>query len=90
MRTFIGIVIGIAFVVAVVIGAMGQLRAECEVCIAYEGRQTCEVAHAADDDEATVQATVGACAKLSSGVTDGIQCSNTKPLKVTCSDSDVR
>jgi hypothetical protein len=86
MRMLVGALIGIGFVVAVVIGAMGQLRVKCEVCMAYDGRRTCEVARASDESHAIQQATSTACAKLSTGVTDGIRCSNTPPISTTCSD----
>lgn len=86
MRTLVGILIGLAFVVAVVLGAMQQLRVECEVCMEYGGRRSCDVAHAADAAQATQQATASACAKLSQGVTDGIRCGNTPPVSTRCSE----
>jgi len=86
MRVLIGLLIGIAFVVAVVIAARQQLRVECEVCMVYDGRRTCEVAHAVDVDHATMQATTAACAKLSQGVTEGIRCNNTPPVSSRCAE----
>lgn len=84
MRVLIGTGVLVAFAVAVVLGVMSQLRVECEVCMTYEGRSTCEVAHAADEHQAIAQATTAACAKISAGVTDGIRCSNTPPRKTSC------
>jgi len=86
MRVLVGTLVGVAFLVAVVVAAMDQLRVECEVCMAYDGRRTCEVAHAADRQQATMQATTAACAKLSGGVTDGIRCSSTPPLSTRCEE----
>ncbi len=86
MRILIGSSIGLAFVIAVVIGAMGQLRTRCEVCLEYRAGRTCETARAADRDLAIMQATTAACAKLSAGVTEGIRCNSTPPISTTCSE----
>lgn len=85
-RTWVGILIGLGFVAVVVIAAMGQFRVRCEVCMAHRGRQLCEQASAADHDSAELQARSSACAQISGGVTDGIQCNNTLPLSVTCNE----
>jgi hypothetical protein len=85
-RTWVGILIGLGFVAVVVIAAMGQFRVRCEVCMAYRGQQLCEQAAAADRDNAELQARSSACAQISGGVTDGIQCNNTAPLSVTCNE----
>lgn len=86
MRVVVGILIGAAFVIAVVIGAREQLRVRCEVCLEYGMGRTCETARAANRDLAIMQATTAACAKLSGGVTEGIRCNNTPPLSTTCSE----
>jgi hypothetical protein len=86
MRKVVGIGIGIAVVAAIVYATMGQLRVSCEVCMTYRGGQVCESARAADRDQATQQARTAACTRLSGGVTDGIQCNNTRPLSVRCTD----
>jgi len=86
MRVVVGILIGAAFVVAVVIGAREQLRTRCEVCLEYRTGRTCETARAATRELAIMQATTAACAKLSGGVTEGIRCNNTPPLSTSCSD----
>lgn len=83
-RGLIGTLIGVAFVAAVVYAAMGELQTACEVCMRYRGEQICERARAADEQQAIMQATTAACARLSDGVTDGIQCNNTPPVKATC------
>lgn len=86
MRMLVGALIGAAFLIAVVIGAMGQLRTRCEVCLEYRGARTCETARAADRNLAVMQATTAACAKLSGGVTEGIRCNNTPPISTNCTE----
>lgn len=84
VRIAIGIVIGLAFVAAVVLVAFRHNQVECTVCLAYAGRQACETAGAQDESRARMQATSSVCAQLSGGVTDGIRCSNTPPISVEC------
>jgi hypothetical protein len=86
MRVVVGVLIGVVFVVAVIIGAREQLRTRCEVCLEYRTNRTCETARAANRDLAIMQATTAACAKLSGGVTEGIRCNSTPPISTTCSD----
>ena len=44
----------VLLVIAVVIGAIGQLRTRCEVCVEYRGARTCETARAAELPDAAV------------------------------------
>ena len=85
-RGLVGTLIGVAVVAAIVVAAMGQLRVSCEVCVHYAGGQVCERARAASEQDATMQATTAACARLTNGVTNSIRCSNTPPVSVTCSE----
>ena len=85
-RTLVGVLIGVIFVVVVVVATMGQFSARCEVCMAHGGRQLCEIASAADPASAEMQARSSACAQLSNGVTDGMRCNNTAPLRVSCDE----
>ena len=85
-RTLVGVGIGIAVVAVIVIATMGQLRVSCEVCMRYRGRELCESARAANRNQATMQARSTVCARLSGGVTDGIQCNNTQALSTICAE----
>ncbi|MCH2185464.1 hypothetical protein MK280_06280 [Myxococcota bacterium] len=88
MRVFFGVTVLVLFAVAVVLGAMTQLRTRCEVCMEFRGRQACEAARAADEDAAILQATTAACSIISGGVTDGIRCGNTPPRSIRCDAGD--
>jgi hypothetical protein len=54
----------------------------CRVCITFNGRTDCRTASAQTRQEAQRTATTGACAQLSSGVTESMQCENTPPDSV--------
>ena len=86
MRKSVGVLAALVFFAAITWVTLQQIRATCEVCMQYRGRQICETATAAERDEALMQARNSACAQLSSGVTDGIRCNGTPPLSVSCSD----
>jgi dihydroorotase-like cyclic amidohydrolase len=78
--------LGIAFlgvVVAVILfSTFHQERVSCRVCVTFHGRQDCRTASATNRQEAVRTAVTGACALLAGGVTESIQCENTKPDSV--------
>jgi hypothetical protein len=86
MRTIVGILIGALFVGAMVYAVMAESQVECEVCVAYRGETVCRTSTAVDRDQAIQGAVSSACAVLSGGVTDGIDCGRTPPRSQTCSD----
>ena len=57
---------------------------ECEVCITFEGRQTCRTVTGKTELEGLRSATDNACALLASGVTDSLRCQRTQPTKASC------
>lgn len=59
-------------------------RVSCEVCVSFNGRNQCRTATAATQQEAIRTATDNACDFLSAGMAEGIRCSNTPPVSVTC------
>jgi hypothetical protein len=85
-KLLVGIGIALGFVGLVSIAIREQMRVECEVCVAYGGRQACESTVAGDRDQALMQAHATACAQISGGVTGGIQCNNTPALRTHCSE----
>jgi hypothetical protein len=84
MRIVLGSLAAVGFLAALVWVTFQQAQARCEVCMQYRGRQICETATAADRDHAVAQARSSACARLASGVTDGIRCNGGAPLSVSC------
>jgi hypothetical protein len=86
MRKVVGGLMGAAFVAALVWTTLQQSQARSEVCMVHRGREVCEAASAVDRDQALAQARNSACARLSSGVTDGIRCNGTAPRSVRCSE----
>ena len=83
------VVLAVVFIV-VVIGAVvyttmsaSASRYRCEVCMEFQGRRACRTAAAATEQQARRTAQENACALISSGVTDSMQCGNyTEPVSV--------
>lgn len=69
---------------AIVWSTFRQAQVSCEVCIAYQGRSQCRTAQGATREDAIRTATDNACAFLSTGMAEGIQCANTPPTKTEC------
>jgi len=85
-RVVTGLVLAAAFVSVLVMALMKEAQVECEVCIEFAGGRACRTSIASDRKRAIDGATTAACVVLSSGVTDGIQCGNTPPSSLRCSD----
>ena len=71
------------FVGFVVFSTMDLGGHSCEVCMTFQGRTNCAKATGTTKEEAQRTATDTACAPISGGMTDTIQCSNTPPDSVT-------
>ena len=85
-RGIVGLVLGLGFVGTMVYVSLDQASVTCEVCMVYQGRQACEGASGPDRATAQMQATNAACVQISSGVTDGIQCNDTPPRSLQCTE----
>ncbi|MDA0337403.1 MAG: hypothetical protein O2782_19750 [bacterium] len=82
----LGFGIAAGLVLALVLSTMNLRQHTCEVCITYNGSTNCAIATGTTRKEAQGSATNTACASISGGVTQSIQCGNTQPDKVTWLD----
>jgi hypothetical protein len=78
----LGVLFIVGFIAAMVLTTGGQDKFRVEVCKTFDGRTVCHTAAAATQMEAERTAGDGACADLTSGMTNLEQCRNT-PSKVT-------
>lgn len=72
----IGVVVYTSFDVGVV---------RCEVCMSFDGRQSCRAVDGATEDQARHGAINNACALISHGVTDTMACERSTPTRAECS-----
>jgi len=82
--TIIAILFGLLVLGVLIYSSMDLQRHSCEVCVTYQGRTNCATAAGTSEQEATRTATDVACAPISSGMTESIQCGNTRPDSVNC------
>lgn len=82
--TLVAILFGLAVLGVLIYSTMGLQQWSCEVCITYNDRYNCASAAAPTREEAIRTATDVACAPISSGMTESIQCTNTAPDTVEC------
>jgi hypothetical protein len=72
-------------VIAVVVYSSFQVsEVECEVCMAFEGREMCRTVSAADREQALRGAIDNACAFLTSGMTSTLHCTGSEPRRSEC------
>jgi hypothetical protein len=86
MRWIVGVVLGLAFAGLMVWAVLQEGRVQCEVCLDYGGASACRTGSGIDREAAVQGAVYNACAILSGGVTEGIECASTRPRSVECGD----
>ena len=85
-RLIAGLMLGAAFFAALFFATQRESAVQCELCMEFGGRTACRTASAADRDAAVRGAITTACAMLSSGVTQGLECDRTPPRSLSCSE----
>jgi hypothetical protein len=79
------VVMGVALVLGYLIwGSTHLVKAECEVCVEFNGQTQCRRGSGTTDEEARTAAQKAACAVMAFGMTESIACSNTIPKVVRC------
>ena len=82
----IGAVLAVATLAVLVFAMLGAFRETCEVCITFHGRTECRVASGRTREEALRTATDNACALLAGGMTQVVECTNTRPSRSLCQE----
>jgi hypothetical protein len=84
--TLIAILFSLLVLGVLIYSSMNLQQFSCEVCITYQGRNNCSTAAGTTREEAARTATDVACAPITNGMTESIQCSNTPPTSVNCTE----
>ncbi|MFQ5740860.1 MAG: hypothetical protein ACE5JX_17800 [Acidobacteriota bacterium] len=74
------------FLIYIIYASLSLSPFSCEVCVEFRGQTACRTASGITREEATRTAIDNACARISSGVTDGIACSQTPPESIICKE----
>ena len=73
-------------IVYVVMSSFGLSQESCEVCMVFEGRESCRTARAPSREEAIQAARNNACARLTNGRAESIRCGGARPASTSCSE----
>ena len=79
---WVSIALFLAVMALVVYSTLGLSQYSCEVWLTYQGRTNCAKASGTTPEEAQRTATDTACAAISGGMTERIECSHTPPDSV--------
>jgi len=82
--TLIAILFSLVVLGVLIYSSMNLQQYSCEVCITYQRQTNCASAAGTSREEAIRTATDVACAPIANGMTESIQCSNTPPQSVNC------
>jgi hypothetical protein len=79
------VVLGVVLVVGYLVwGSTHLVKAECEVCVEFNGQQQCRRGSGTNDAEARQAAQKAACAVMAFGMNESIACGNARPTVVRC------
>ncbi len=82
--TIITIVALVAFGALLLFNTLSAQKAECTVCVEYNGHRNCATASHANEKDAKTSAQNTACGVLVSGMNDAIACGRVDPVSVQC------
>lgn len=74
-----------AFAALLYFSTLSAQKAECEVCVTFNGQTNCATASAASEAEAARSAQNTACGPLASGMDEVLKCDRIPPAKRVCS-----
>ena len=84
-RPILAVVAILVPLIAYIVWSSFQVSAwACEVCMGFEGRETCRTVTGATRREVLRTGIDNACALLTSGMTRTLRCSRTPPLRTEC------
>jgi hypothetical protein len=82
--TIITIVAIVAFGALLLFNTLSAQKAECTVCVEFNGHRNCATASHANESDAKTSAQSTACGVLANGMNESIACGRVTPLSVQC------
>jgi hypothetical protein len=77
----------IGLVAFIVIGSMARVHRSCQICLTFHGQTACRGGAGATNREAMSAARTVACGVMANGMDQVIECENTQPDSVECTNS---
>ncbi|KMP11388.1 hypothetical protein UR09_02025 [Candidatus Nitromaritima sp. SCGC AAA799-A02] len=59
---------------------------QCNICVEYKGLKSCQKVKGMDKQDTVMTGISTACAAVTNGRTESIDCSNTPPIKMECEE----
>ena len=59
---------------------------QCDICVKYKGLESCQEVEGMDKENTIMTGMSTACAAVTNGRTESIDCSMTQPIKIQCKD----
>ena len=84
MKAFLVLAAIAAAVALLYFATLGQAGVECQACVTFGGRERCGSARAATEADARRSAVATACAPLTRGVTETLDCERKPPQSLRC------
>jgi len=81
------ILVGLGFVALIgfiIYSATGLAQVNCEICLEFHGKTSCQRAAGTNEEEAIRTAGGIACSELATGRTENIACERTPPKTAMC------
>ena len=82
-NVLIVVIFGLVFLGILIYLSMGLSGVRVEVCVEFNGQQSCRTASGPNREDAQRKATENACAFVASGMTDSMACTGRPPVKIT-------
>ena len=83
-KSFIWLGVVLAFTVYLAWSTLSAQKAECDVCVEFNGKRNCATASHSTEDEAARSAQTTACGPLVAGMNDAIACDARPPASRQC------
>jgi len=83
-RQLLAVVAVLAFVGLLLYNTLSAQRAECAVCVEFNGQRNCATASHETQSAAIQSAQTTACGTIAKGMNESIACGNVKPASVQC------
>lgn len=74
----------LAFAALLLYSTLSAQKAECEVCVSFNGKSNCATARGSSEAEAEKSAQSTACGTIASGMAETINCGNVLPTVRRC------
>jgi hypothetical protein len=78
-----GIVFVVIAIALIIVMSVSNKNVRGEVCMEFNGHTACKTVSGENKEFVIQTARTGACAEISGGVTDTIQCEHAKPISIT-------